>query len=94
MSQKLSNKEIQEKLRSLPGWAFEGERLRAEFRFKDFVQAFGWMSSMALVAERMNHHPDWSNVYNRVSVELWTHDAGGITDKDFALASAMGSPES
>jgi 4a-hydroxytetrahydrobiopterin dehydratase len=63
--------------------------LHREYRFTDFVEAFGVMTSVALVAERMNHHPEWFNVWNTVRVDLTTHDAGGITANDFELAEAM-----
>jgi 4a-hydroxytetrahydrobiopterin dehydratase len=72
-----------------PGWELRGDRIARSFRFGDFVAAFGWMASVALVAERLNHHPDWKNVYDRVEVELTTHDAGGLTERDFELAAAM-----
>ena len=71
------------------GWERHDGYLYREFRFANFVGAFGFMTSVALIAERMNHHPDWSNVYNVVRIRLSTHDAGGITDKDIALASAI-----
>jgi len=68
-------------------WKEEDNKLKRTFVFKDFVEAFGFMSSVAIVAEKMNHHPNWSNVYNSVSFELNTHDAGDIvTEKDHALA--------
>lgn len=76
----------------LPQWAFSPERggtLHREFAFLDFAQAFGFMSQVALHAERLNHHPEWSNVYHRVSVTLTTHDAGGLTPKDVELARLM-----
>jgi 4a-hydroxytetrahydrobiopterin dehydratase len=63
--------------------------LRKTFGFADFVEAFAWMTAVALVAEKLDHHPDWTNVYHRVDVALWTHDAGGITERDFELAAAM-----
>ncbi len=86
---KLSDDEIRLRLAELPGWS-RGERgVRREFRFADFNGAFGFMSRVALVAERMDHHPDWSNVYNRVTIELSTHDAGGVTELDFELAKAI-----
>lgn len=71
------------------GWERQEGSLYREFRFANFVEAFSFMTSVALIAERMNHHPDWSNVYNVVRIRLSTHDAGGITDKDFALAAAI-----
>lgn len=86
---KLSETEIHSKLEALPGWSLEAGKLHRQFRFGSFVEAFGWMSSVALVAESMGHHPEWSNVYNRVSVDLTTHDAGGITELDFTLAQRM-----
>jgi 4a-hydroxytetrahydrobiopterin dehydratase len=75
--------------RNLPGWSLREGKLHRQFQFGSFVEAFGWMSSVALVAESMGHHPEWSNVYNRVRVDLTTHDAGGITELDFTLAQRM-----
>jgi 4a-hydroxytetrahydrobiopterin dehydratase len=83
---KLSNEQIQENLRVLSLWSVQDEKLHRELSFPDFVEAFGFMSSVALVAERMDHHPEWSNVYGRVVIDLTTHDAGGITERDFELA--------
>jgi 4a-hydroxytetrahydrobiopterin dehydratase len=70
-------------------WRLVDGRLHKGFRFADFVGAFGFMTRAALVAERMDHHPDWRNVYNRVEVDLSTHDAGGLTALDFELARRM-----
>lgn len=71
-------------------WKEENNRLTKVFTFKDFTQAFGFMTKVAIVAEKMNHHPNWSNVYNRVSFELCTHDAGNVvTEKDRKLAAAI-----
>lgn len=70
-------------------WTLEEGKLHATFAFEDFVGAFSFMSASALVAERMNHHPEWFNVYNRVRIDLTTHDAGGLTALDFELAAAM-----
>ncbi len=78
--------EIEVQLSKLPDWSRDGNTIGREFVFRDFVEAFGFMGSVALLAERANHHPDWSNVYNRVTIELTTHDAGGLTASDFALA--------
>jgi 4a-hydroxytetrahydrobiopterin dehydratase len=75
--------------RELPEWSVASGRLHREFRFADFVEAFGFMARAALVAERMNHHPDWSNAWNTVTVDLVTHSAGGITDLDAELARAL-----
>lgn len=71
-------------------WKEEDNKLKKTFEFKDFVEAFGFMSSVAIIAEKMNHHPNWSNTYNTVSFELNTHDAGDVvTDKDHKLAKAI-----
>jgi 4a-hydroxytetrahydrobiopterin dehydratase len=86
---RLDTDEIARRLAQLPGWTVEGGKLHREYRFADFVEAFGAMTRIALVAERMNHHPEWFNVWNTVRVDLTTHDAGGITAKDFELAAAM-----
>lgn len=67
-------------------WAIQDEKLSAAFRFPDFVTAFAFMTAVAFAAERLNHHPDWSNVYNKVNIQLTTHEAGGITALDFDLA--------
>ena len=72
-------------------WHIEDGKLHREFRFSDFTGAFAFMTRVALVAERMNHHPEWFNVYNRVRIDLTTHDAGGLTTLDFELASFMNS---
>ena len=74
---------------ALPDWSYSSERggcLSRSFVFADFVQAFGFMTQLALQAEKMNHHPEWSNVYNRVDIVLTTHDAGGLTERDVTLA--------
>ena len=85
----LSTDAINAALNQLTGWSVERGKLHRQFQFNSFVEAFGFMSSVALVAEAMGHHPEWFNVYNRVTVELTTHDAGGITDKDVTLAKRM-----
>lgn len=82
----LSDSTIAEKLETLPQWTLDDGALKRELRFASFVEAFGFMASVALVAERLDHHPEWTNVYDRVTIRLWTHDAGGITQRDFALA--------
>lgn len=86
---KLDDAEVERRLRDLPSWRIENGKLHREYRFADFVTAFGFMTSAALVAESLNHHPEWFNVYGTVRVDLTTHDAGGITERDFALASRM-----
>jgi 4a-hydroxytetrahydrobiopterin dehydratase len=86
---RLGDAEIEAELKTTEGWKRMGDKLHREIQFADFVAAFGFMASAALVAERMNHHPDWSNAYRTVRVDLSTHDAGGITALDFELARAM-----
>jgi 4a-hydroxytetrahydrobiopterin dehydratase len=83
---KLSANELDESVRNLKGWKLNAEKLEKSFKFRNFVDAFGFMTRIALEAEKMNHHPEWSNVYNNVTIKLSTHDAGGITDHDIALA--------
>jgi 4a-hydroxytetrahydrobiopterin dehydratase len=78
--------EIQSTVSELTGWTVDSGKLHREFRFRDFVQAFGFMSQVALLAERVAHHPEWFNVYNRVVIDLTTHEAGGITWKDLDMA--------
>ncbi len=90
MKNRLESSDLTAALEKLEGWTLDdGSRLFREFVFRDFVTAFSFMTGAALVAESMNHHPEWSNVYNRVVVHLVTHDAGGITELDFELAHAM-----
>ena len=86
---KLTEQEIAGRLAGLKGWSVAGGKLHKEFRFDDFVGAFRFMTGAALVAESMNHHPEWFNVYNRVVVDLSTHDAGGITALDAEFAERM-----
>ena len=81
--------EIATRLEVLPGWVLSNGALRREFVFADFPEAFGFMTRVAFAAERLDHHPDWSNAWNRVTVALSTHDAGGVTDLDFQLAGVM-----
>ena len=86
--QKLAPERARELLAGLPDWQLDEARgaIRRTFRFADFGQAFAFMTQVALAAEKRDHHPEWSNVYNRVEVVLTTHDAGGLTDKDIDLA--------
>lgn len=70
-------------------WEIKNEKLCKTFKFKSFIRAFGWMTQMAIWAEKLKHHPEWFNVYNKVDVELTTHDAGGISELDFKLAEKM-----
>ncbi len=82
----LSVLELEQQMTQLTGWVVKDDKLYRQFQFADFVAAFGFMSSMALVSEAIGHHPEWFNVYNRITVQLTTHDAGGITAKDIAWA--------
>ena len=86
---KLTDAEITEHMKALPSWELGADRIRRAFRFQDFVEAFGWMTQVALLAEKMNHHPEWRNVWATVEVELSTHDAGGLTELDMKLAAKM-----
>jgi len=91
MAEKLTGAEREKALSQLSGWALVDGRdaIAKTFTFKDFNEAFGWMSRAALYAEQMNHHPEWFNVWNRVEVTLSTHDAGGLTENDVNLAKKM-----
>ena len=85
----LSTSEIEAALESLPGWSLANGKLHRDFRFPDFMRAFGFLSEAALHAEKLDHHPEWSNVYGRVVVDLVTHDAKGVTELDLELARRM-----
>ena len=89
---KLDAEQLRSQLADLPDWTHRAERgglIAREYRFADFNQAFGFMTQAALVAEKMNHHPEWSNVYNRVSVVMTTHDVNGLSMKDIEMARFM-----
>jgi 4a-hydroxytetrahydrobiopterin dehydratase len=86
---KLSSPEIQDAVAALPGWTVENGKLHREYRFADFVHAFGFMATCATAIEARNHHPEWFNVWNKVVIDLTTHDAGGITDRDAELAAFL-----
>jgi len=88
---KLSNEEIQRELSNLSGWSVQNGKLHKMFVFKDFIKAFSFMTTAALHIEKMNHHPEWFNVYNKLIVDLTTHDAGGITQNDVDLAKILNS---
>ena len=90
-AEKLSPAAIEVQLAALPDWALDQHKLYRHFVFENFVEAFGFISQVALLAETMNHHPQWSNNYNRVEIYLTTHDAGGITARDFTLAGRIDS---
>jgi 4a-hydroxytetrahydrobiopterin dehydratase len=86
---KLSEQQIAGHLANLPGWQFQDNTISKTFKFANFKDAFAFMTTVAAEAERMHHHPDWSNVYNTVTVRLTTHDEGGLSELDFKLASFM-----
>lgn len=87
--EKFSAQQVEQELRSLEDWRLQDGKLYRCFKFGSFVEAFGFMTRAALLAEKMGHHPEWLNVYSRVDVYLTTHDAGGISERDFLLASAL-----
>ncbi len=82
----LSAEELAAALRALPGWELREGKLQRVLTFADFAEAFAFMTRVAREAERLDHHPDWSNVWNRVAIALWTHDSGGLTQRDVELA--------
>ncbi len=84
-----SEEEARPRLVFLEGWAFQKDGIEKDFLFRDFVDAFSFMTRVAMEAERMNHHPEWTNVWNKVHMRLSTHEAGGLTDKDFQLAEVI-----
>lgn len=86
---KLNAAEIEAALTNLPGWSVQGGKLHREYKFPDFVHAFGFMATAAVAIEAMGHHPEWFNVYHTVKIDLTTHDAGGITSKDVDLAKKL-----
>ena len=86
---KLSEQEIETRLLRLPDWEYYDDAIHAEFEFENFKDCFSAMSRIAFECEALNHHPDWSNVYNVLTISLSTHDAGGVTEKDFQLAEAI-----
>ncbi len=90
----LSPEGLASALDTLPQWSSSDGKLHRSFRFPDFVSAFDWMTHIAAEAERLGHHPNWSNVYNQIEVTLWTHDQGGVTELDVALATFMDSVSS
>jgi 4a-hydroxytetrahydrobiopterin dehydratase len=89
MRPKLSDAEISAAVAQLPGWSLVSGKLHREYKFAGFPEAFGFMATAAPTIQKMDHHPEWFNVYNRVTVDLSTHDAGGITQKDFDLATLL-----
>lgn len=87
--ERLADERISSGLTKLPGWSIVNGKLHKEFKFRDFSYAFGFMATAAPAIEKRDHHPEWSNVYNRVTVDLTTHDAGGITQLDMDLAALL-----
>lgn len=88
---RLSEEQISEELKNLSGWIVKDEKLHKDFEFCSFNEAFGFMTRASMEIEKMNHHPEWFNVYNKLSIDLTTHDAGGITQNDIQLAKILNS---
>lgn len=86
---RLNEAEIAERMKGLPLWRVVGGRLHRVFQFENFVRAFGFMSSVALLAEKRDHHPDWMNSYGKVVIDLVSHDVGGLSQRDFDFATAI-----
>ncbi len=86
---KLAAQEVDNRLSTLDQWCIANGKLEKEFIFRDFVEAFGFIAQVALLAEKQNHHPEWSNVYKQVKISLSTHEAGGISERDFRLANSV-----
>lgn len=91
--EKISDQKVGEELTKLLGWSIKNGKLHKDFMFEDFIETFGFMTRAAIHIEKMNHHPEWFNVYNKLSVDLITHDSGGITQNDLALARILNSLE-
>ena len=87
--EKLSEKEISDKLQEFEGWEFHENSIQTKFEFEDFKETFSIMTRIAFEAEAQQHHPEWTNVYNTLSISLSTHDAHGVTEKDFKLAATI-----
>jgi 4a-hydroxytetrahydrobiopterin dehydratase len=85
----MTAQQIEAGLQALPGWELKDGKLHRNLKFKNFVQAWGFMSQVAILAEKANHHPEWRNVYSRVTIDLTTHEAGGISQRDFDLAAEI-----
>jgi 4a-hydroxytetrahydrobiopterin dehydratase len=91
---KLSESEIESEVTKIQGWKLVNGKLNKSFEFKDFIEAFGFMTRVAIKAEKMNHHPEWFNVYNKVKIDLVTHDVNGISNYDIKLAYAINTIQS
>ena len=85
----LNDGQIDRNLKDIKGWVLDNGKLKKDFIFDDFTEAFGFMTKLALIAEKINHHPEWFNVYNKVNVQLATHEPKGISELDFFMASEM-----
>lgn len=88
-AQKLAEQEITNRLKTFKDWKVEKGKLHRVFQCKDFITAFGYMTRIALVAQEMNHHPEWCNVWNKITVDLSTHSLGGLSNLDFELAAKI-----
>lgn len=88
---RLSPEQLETELKNLDGWSIKNEKLHKEFQFADFNKTFEFMTKAAAKCEKMNHHPEWFNVYNRLTIDLTTHDVGGITQNDIDLAKILNS---
>ncbi|MBN1218382.1 MAG: 4a-hydroxytetrahydrobiopterin dehydratase [Anaerolineae bacterium] len=84
--EKMTTEQVRLSLAKLPGWELKEGKLHRQLKFKNFVQAWGFMTQVAILAERADHHPEWSNVYSQVTIDLTTHEAGGISQRDVELA--------
>lgn len=89
MATLLTDTELASLNATIPAWTLDGNAIRRDFKFKNFNEAWGFMTRVALLAEKQDHHPNWSNVWNKVTIELTTHDAGGLTDNDLRMARAI-----
>ena len=89
LSPKLADAEIRDRLARIPKWAWREGKLHRDFAFADFSEAFAFMTRVALAAEKANHHPDWSNAWNKVAIDLMSHDVKGLSGRDFDLAEAI-----
>ena len=87
--ERMTRQQIEGCFSQLHGWELKGHKLHRELKFKNFVQAWGFMTQVAILAEQADHHPEWYNVYNRVTINLTTHEAGGISRRDFDLAAKI-----
>lgn len=88
-NRRIEGEALQRRVEALSGWSLVDDRLKKEYRFPSFASAFAFMTRSAFDAERLDHHPRWTNVYNRVEVELWSHDLGGVSERCFQLAEAF-----